>query len=164
MGRHKWRRRLIILVILCIGCVIFLNPDKKADSHTNDTVSDSKADETIVGWMIEKIAAGEVDLADENSIRQMFGEAERELGITLTETEKDNVTGFLRTLGTIEVEAGDFIEQAKEKYQQYSTGFVEEANEAINEAVENAVTDAAHNFFDSMQGAVADFFKDLLPK
>ena len=143
---------MIILVILCIGCVIFLNLDKKADSHTNDTASDSKADETIVGWMIEKIAAGEVDLADENSIRQMFGEAE------------DNVTGFLRTLGTIEVEAGDFIEQAKEKYQQYSTGFVEEANEAINEAVENAVTDAAHNFFDSMQSAVADFFKDLLPK
>ena len=154
---------MIILVILCIGCVIFLNLDKKADSHTNDTASDSKADETIVGWMIEKIAAGEVDLA-ENSIRQMFGEAERELGITVTETEKDNVTGFLRTLGTIEVEAGDFIEQAKEKYQQYSTGFVEEANEAINEAVENAVTDAAHNFFDSMQSAVADFFKDLLPK
>ena len=43
---------MIILVILCIGCMIFLNPDKKADSHTNDTASDSKADETIVAWLI----------------------------------------------------------------------------------------------------------------
>ena len=78
--------------------------------------------------------------------------------------DKKNVTGFLQTLGTIEVETGDFIEQAKEKYKKYSTGFVEEANEAINEAVESAVTDAAHNFFDGIQDAVEDFFKNLLPK
>lgn len=155
---------MIILVILFIAGVILLDPDRKTDSHKADAASDSRADETIAGWMIEKIAAGEVDLSDESSIGQMFGEAESELGITLTETEKDNVTGFLRTLGTIEVEAGDFIEQAKEKYQKYSTGFVEEANEAINEAVEDAVTDAAHHFFDSMQSAVEDFFKNLLPK
>lgn len=164
MGRHKWRRRLILLVILFVVGVILLDPDRRTESHTADAASDSKADETIVGWMIERIAAGEVDLSDENSIGQMLGEAERELEITLTTEEKDRVTGFLRTLGTIEVETGDFIEQAQEKYQKYSTGFVEEANEAINEAVESAVADAANHFFDSMKNAVEDFFRNLLPK
>lgn len=164
MGRHRWRWRLILLVILFIAGVIILDPDRRAESHTTDASSDGKADETIVGWMIERIAAGEVNLSDENSIGRMLGEAERELGLTLTEDEKNKVTGFLRTLGTIEIETGDFIEQAKAKYEKYSTGFVEEANEAINDAVGKAVSDAAHNFVDSIQSAVEDFFKNLIPK
>lgn len=163
MGRHKWRRRLILLVILIIVGVVVLDPSRKVENHIADAAA-GRADETIVGWMVERIAAGEVDLTDDGSIEQMFVEAERELGNTLTQEDKKNVTGFLQTLGTIEVETGDFIEQAKEKYQKYSTGFVEEANEAINEAVESAVTDAAHNFFDGIRDAVEDFFKNLLPK
>lgn len=124
---------------------------------------DKKGEETIVGWMIDRIAAGEVELSDEGSIRQALDEAERELNISLTEDNKDKVTGFLQTLGNIGVETEDFIEQAKEKYQKYSAGFVEEANEAINDAVESAVTSAAQNFIESIRQTVGDFFRNLIP-
>lgn len=125
---------------------------------------DRKGEETIVGWMIDRIAAGEVELSEENSIRQSLDEAERELGITLTEENKDKVVAFLQTLGNIGVETGDFIDQAKEKYQEYSAEIVEEANEVINEAVESAVTNAAQNFWDSIRQAAGDFFSSLMPE
>ena len=83
--------------------------------------------------------------------------------ISVTQDNKDKVVSFLKTLGTVGVETEDFIDQAKEKYQTYSTGFVEEANEAINEAVEGAVAGAARNFFDNIRQAAGDFFKNLIP-
>ena len=127
MGRHKWRRRLILLVILIIVGVIVLDPSRKVENHIADAAA-GRADETIVGWMVERIAAGEVDLTDDGSIEQMFVEAERELGITLTQEDKKNVTGFLQTLGTIEVETGDFIEQAKVLYRHRIKTFIKRNN------------------------------------
>lgn len=151
------------------------NTEKDAENNAADNMretlttavenvdEDKKGEETIVGWMIDRIAAGEVDLADEGSIRQALDEAERELGISLTEDNKDRVTGFLQTLGNIGVGTEGFIEQAKVNYQKYSAGVVEEANEAINDAVENAVTGAAQNFIDSIKQTVGDFFRNLIP-
>ena len=200
MGKHKWRRRIVILALLLILGMIFLSPDRKAGNQafdaaagrrteknaddvdnqtggTADTVGQEGApaalaandsegktgEETIVGWVIDRIASGEVELSDEGSIRQALNDAERELSISLTQESKDGIVGFLQTLGNIGVETEDFIDQAKKKYQQYSVGFVEEANEAINEAVESAVSEAAHNFFDSIRQAVKDFFGNLIP-
>lgn len=195
MRKHKWRRRLVILILLIVLGVVVLTPDKKAERFGDDTVSAEPADsaaeifaddtsdnrkeamavtagqeeekqlgeETIIGWMIDRVAAGEVELSDEDSIRIALGEAETELGISLTEDNKDKVVGFLQTLGTIGIETEGFIDQAGEKYRKYSAEFVEEANETINEAVENAVTSTAQNFFDSIRKAVGDFFKNLIP-
>lgn len=159
MGKHKWRRRLLLLVLLVVVGVVVLSPEKPEESLAAD-----RGEETIVGWMIDRIAAGEVELSDENSIRQMLDEAEQELEISLSEEDRDRIVAFLKTLGTIEVEAEDFIEQAKEKYRQYSEGFVEEANKAINEAVISAVQDAAHNFFDSIREFVDEFFLSMFSK
>lgn len=182
MKKHRWIRRLFLLVILVLLGVIILQPHEKAGNTASDAAGasedvdsigemltatvrneDGKGEETIVGFMIEKISAGEVELTDEGSIRQALADAERELSISLSEEDKDKVTGFLQTLGNVEVGTEDFIDQAKEKYREYSVGFVEEANEAINEAVESAVTNAARNFFDSIQETVSDFFKNLIP-
>lgn len=121
-----------------------------------------KGEETIVGWMIDRIASGEVELSDEGSIRQALDDAESELSVSLTEESKDRVVGFLQTLGSIGVETEGFIDQAKQKYQEYSEEIVEEANEAINEAVESAVSEAAQNFFDSIRQTVKDFFVNLV--
>lgn len=128
----------------------------------NDS-EEKTGEETIVGWMIDRIASGEVELSDESSIRQALNDAESELLVSLTEESKAGIVGFLQTLGNIGVETEDFIDQAKQKYQQYSVGIVEEANEAINDAVESAVSEAAQNFFDSIKEAVKDFFGNLIP-
>lgn len=180
MRKHKWIRRLFLLAVLILLGVLFLQPretsgrrDGSAEDAPADTMGealttavknvDGKGEETIVGFMIEKISDGEVELTDENSIRQALADAERELSVSLSEADKDKVTGFLQTLGNVEVGTEDFIEQAKEKYQEYSVELVEEANEAINEAVESAVANAAENFFDSVKETVSDFFRNLIP-
>ena len=191
MRKHKWRRRLFLLVFLVLIGVIVLKPNEEREDHTTDitasgtpgnrgddgvddmpetTVSsnpeegeEEQDEETIVSRMIDRVASGEIELLEEDSIRQALEEAEHELKISLTQDNKDKVVSFLKTLGTVGVETEDFIDQAKEKYQTYSTGFVEEANEAINEAVEGAVAGAARNFFDNIRQAAGDFFKNLIP-
>lgn len=160
MRKHKWRRRLIILIMLIVLGVIILTPDERKRRRESE---EQQGEETIVGWMIDKVAAGEVELSDEDSIRRALEEAETELAVSLTEDNQDKVVSFLQTLGSIEVETEGFIDEAREKYRKYSAGFVEEANEVINEAVEDAVASTARNFFDSIRQAVGDFFKSLLP-
>lgn len=180
MRKHKWIRKLILLTVLILIGVMILQPHERAGSYGDDepdasgdtmgemlTVTarneDGKGEETIIGFMIEKISAGEVDLTDENSIRRALADAEKEFSISLSEDDRSKVTEFLQTLGNVEVGTEEFIDQAKEKYREYSVEFVEGANEAINEAVESAVTSAAQNFFDGIQETVSDFFKNLIP-
>lgn len=199
MRKHKWRRRIIILVLALILGMIILSPERKVNNQVSNATADmqagtdtddvdkrtgdaadtavaggfpiaavdnrdeeKKGEETIVGWMIDRIASGEVELSDEVSVRQALDDAERELSVSLTEESKDRIVGFLQTLGSIGVETEDFMDQAKQKYQEYSVELVEEANEAINEAVESAVSEAAHNFWDNIRQTVKDFFVNLI--
>lgn len=123
--------------------------------------SEDKGTESIAGWMIEKIANGEVEIADEDSIRSAIEEGEQELSVTLTEEEEDRIVDFVKSLDAIEVGAGDFMEQAKELYRKYSTELVSQTNDAINEAVESAVEGAVSSFFQSLKQTVSDFFANL---
>lgn len=149
MKKIKW------FTLLCLLSIVYIWGMTAA-------ASDKKGSESIVGFMIEKIAGGEVDIADEESIREAIEEGERELSATLTEEEEDRIVDFVKSLDTIEVGAEDFMEQAKDLYQKYSTELVEQANDAINEAVESAVESAVNNFFESLKQAVSDFFTNLL--
>lgn len=146
----------VILFLLGILCIAYLTVQKKGQGEAD------KGEETIVGCLIDMIAAGEVDLSDEDSVRQAVGESENELGITLTEENKDRIVAFMQTLDSIEVGAEDFMDQAKEMYRKYSTELVEEANTAINEAVGDVVEGAAKNFFESIRQSVQNFFKKLI--
>ncbi|MDE6386993.1 MAG: DUF1002 domain-containing protein [Lachnospiraceae bacterium] len=158
---RKKRRRTglwIVLFLLGIACIAFVTARQEERSDTD------KGEETIVGCLIDMIAAGEVELSDENSVRQAISESENKLGITLTEENKKRIVGFMQTLDSIEVEAEDFMEQAKEMYQKYSTELVEEANTAINKAVGSVVESAAKNFFESIKQSVQNFIKNLTTK
>lgn len=141
-------RRLGILLLVCVSCAAVMTV--LAFHNRNEGVGGDKGEETIVGWIIERIADGEVDLSDEDSIRRVIGEGEAEFGISLTEENRDRVVGFLQKLESVETEAGDFIEQAQQMYRKYSTEFVEEANDTINGAVENALQSAVKNFFQTL--------------
>lgn len=148
MRRHRSIRGLGMLLLLCISCVTVMTV--LAFDNRSEGADSDKGEETIVGWMIDRIAAGEIELSDENSIRQAISEGEEEFDLSLSEETKVRVVGFMQTLDTIETGAGDFIEQAKQMYRKYSTEFVEEANDAINGAVENAIESAVKNFVQSI--------------
>lgn len=138
-------RRLGILLLLCVSCAAVMTV--LAFHNRDESAGSGKGEETIAGWMIERIADGEIDLSDEDSIRQAISEGEEEFGISLTEENRDRIVGFLQKLDAAEAGAGDFIERAQQTYQKYSTEFVEEANDAINGAVENAFKSAVKSFF-----------------
>ena len=141
-------RRLGILLLLCVSCAAVMTV--LAFHNRDEGAERDKGEETVVGWMIERIANGEVDLSDENSIRQAISEGEAEFGISLSEQNRDRVVGFMQKLDTVETGAGDFMEQAQQMYRKYSTEFVEEANDTINGAVENALQSAVRNFFQTL--------------
>ena len=148
MRSRRSFKGLGILFLLCISCTAVMSVlafDNKGEGRGKD-----KGEETVVGWMIERMAAGEIELSDEDSIREAINEGEEKFGISLSEENKVRVVGFMQTLDTIESGAGDFMEQAKQMYQKYSTEFVEEANDAINGAVKNAAKDAVQSFFQSL--------------
>ncbi len=151
MKKIKW---IIVLCLLSVVCIWGMTAT--ASEETEQKESDS-----IVGFMIQKIANGEVEIGDEDSIREAVKAGEKELSITLTEKEEDRIVDFVKTLDTIEVGAEDFIDQAGALYDKYSSEVVEQANDAINEAIESAAKGAVDSFFRSLKQAVSDFFTNL---
>lgn len=137
-----------MLLLLCAACAAVMSV--LAFDNKGQGVGGDKGEETIVGWMIDRIAAGEVVMSDEDSIRRTISEGEEKFDVSLTEENKDRIVAFIQKLDTIETGAGDFIGQAKQMYQKYGTEFVEEANDAINGAVKNAAKDAVQSFFQSL--------------
>lgn len=149
MKKIKWIFMLCLMAVICTWSI-------------TAKASEEKGSDSIVGYMIEKIADGEIEISDEDSIREEIKAGERELGVALTEEEKDRIVDFVKSLDAIEVGAEDFMDQAKDLYQKYSTKLVNQANEAINEALESAVKDAVSSFFQSLKQTVTDFYNNLL--
>ena len=141
-------RRLGILFLLCVSCAAVMAV--LTFHNRSEDAGQDEGEETVVGWMIDRIAAGEVKLSDKDSIRLAIDEGEREFGISLTEENKSRIVKFMQTLDTIETGAGDFIEQAKLMYHKYSIEFVEETNDAIDGTIRNAVREAVQSFFQSI--------------
>lgn len=159
MKRHRWIRRLGTLLLLCIVCAAVMTI-LVFEGRSRGIVGD-KGEETIVGWMIDKIVSGEIDLSDEDGIRSAVSEGEAQLGITLTQQDRDRITAFARKLDSIETGAEGFMDQAWQMYHKYSEEIVEEANATINKAVEGAVESAAENFFESITQSIKGFFRNL---
>ncbi len=159
MRRHGWIRRLGTLLLLCIVCTAVMTV-LAFGSRSRGTAGD-EGEETIIGWMIDMVVSGEVDLSDEEEIRSAISEGEAQCGITLTQQNRDRITGFMTTLDSIETGAEGFMDQAWQMYRKYSGEIVEEANETINKAVEGAVESAAQNFFESITQSIQDFFRNL---
>lgn len=130
-----------------------------ADSIQGDISSEDV--EALIAWLKNKIAAGELDTGDADSVSKVIEEGEANFGITLTEKEKQQIIDLLKKLDSLGLNADYLIDQAQKLYDKYGIGFVENANDAINEAVGNAVTGAAKNFFQNIKTAVTDFFKNL---
>ncbi|MBO5208156.1 MAG: DUF1002 domain-containing protein [Lachnospiraceae bacterium] len=117
--------------------------------------------EALIAWLKGKIANGELDTGDEESVRKAIAEGEQTFDITLTEEEKEQIISLLKKLDSIGLDADYLIDQAQQLYEKYGLEIVENANEAINEAVESAVETAAKNFVQEVKESITGFFKDL---
>lgn len=149
MIRLRSVRRLGMLLFLCVSCAIVMKV--LAFDNRDGNTGGNQGEETIVGWMIERIAAGEIELSDEDSVRQAISEGEEKFGVSLTGKNEDRVVEFMQKLDTIEEGADDFMEQARQMYEKYSNEVVEQANDTINEAFKNALKDGTQSFIDSIK-------------
>lgn len=130
-----------------------------ADSIQGDISSEEV--EALIAWLKGKIASGELDTGDEDSMQEVLEEGEETFGISLTEEEKAQIISLLKKLDALGLDADYLIEQAQKLYEKYGSNLVENANEVINEAVGNAVTQAVKNFFRSIGESISGFFKNL---
>ena len=130
-----------------------------ADSIQGDISSEEV--EALIAWLKGKIASGELDTGDEDSMRETLEEGEETFGISLTQEEKDQIIALLKKLDALGLDAEYLIDQAQKLYEKYGLNLVENANDAINEAVGNAVTEAVKNFFKSIGESISNFFKNL---
>ncbi|MCM1388015.1 MAG: DUF1002 domain-containing protein [Bacillus sp. (in: Bacteria)] len=117
--------------------------------------------EALIAWLKNKIASKELDIGDEQSVREAIAEGEKTFGVSLTEDEKNKILDLLKKLDSLGLNADYLIEQAQSLYEKYGLEIVESANKAINEAVENAVASAVKGFFQDLADAVSGFFKNL---
>lgn len=153
-----------------------------ADEAISDTVLDTALDELIttgelaesiqgeagadeaealIAWLKGKVASGELDIGNEESIRAAIAEGEKTFAISLTEADKQRIIELLKKLDSLGLNADYLLEQAQQLYEKYGLSIVENANEAINEAVEGALTSAFKGFFENLTNSVSDFFKNL---
>lgn len=117
--------------------------------------------EALIAWLKGKVAGGELDIGDEESIRAAIAEGEKTFGISLTEEDRQRIIGLLKKMDSLGLDAEYLLEQAQQLYEKYGLSIVENANEAINEAVESALTSAVKGFFENLTTSISDFFKNL---
>lgn len=128
---------------------------------TGDSDVQAADAESVMKWLVEKAADDELDIGDEDSIRQAIADGEQEFHTQFTDEEKERIVAALQKVDSFEVSAEEMLAQAQELYRKYGTEVVTEANEVINEAVGEAVEDAAKSFWKSVKEAVESFFKNL---
>lgn len=117
--------------------------------------------EALIAWLKGKVASGELDIGDEESIRAAIAEGEKAFNISLTEDDKQRIIELLKKLNSLGLNADYLLEQAQYLYEKYGLSIVENANEAINEAVEGALTSAFKGFFENLTNSISEFFKNL---
>lgn len=130
-----------------------------AESIQEDAGSDEA--EALIAWLKNQIASKELDIGNEESVREAIAEGEKIFGVSLTEAEKAQIIELLKKLDSLELNADYLVRQAQSLYEKYGLDIVETANEAINEAIGKAVTSAVKGFFQDLADAVSDFFKNL---
>lgn len=120
--------------------------------------------EALIAWLKAKIAEGELDIGNEQSIRDAIEEGEKTFSITLSEADIEKIIALLKKLDELGLDANYLIEQAGSLYEKYGLSLVENANEAINEAVENAFAAAVKNIWQDIKTSVSNFFKNLFSR
>ena len=120
--------------------------------------------EALIAWLKAKIADGELDIGDEQSVRDAIEEGETTFSIKLSEEDIERIIALLKKLDALGLDANYLIEQAGQLYEKYGLNLVENANEAINEAVGGAISHAISSFWKDLKASVTNFFKNLFSR
>lgn len=122
----------------------------------------------LLDELLKKLEDGE--FSSREQIDEAISQAQDELGITLTQEQKDQLAKLVLQANELGLDREDILNGAQALYEKYGSQIMESANDAIREnivepAKEAVVTEAKktfRDFFHDMGETVKNFVMDLI--
>ncbi len=135
--------------------------DTTLDTALNELVStgeivtksaNSEEVEELIAYIKAKLAAGELETEDD--IRQAITEGEERFGVTLNDSEVQQIVDFMMKIKELGLDPNVLLDQAADLYDQFG-------DELLNKATDEGFWNSVGEFFSNFGKAIADFFKNL---
>lgn len=135
--------------------------DTTLDTALNELVStgeivtksaNSEEVEELIAYIKAKLAAGELETEDD--IRQAITEGEERFGVTLNDSEEQQIVDFMMKIKELGLDPNVLLDQAADLYDQFG-------DELLNKATDEGFWNSVGEFFSNFGKAIADFFKNL---
>lgn len=135
--------------------------DTTLDTALNELVStgeivtksaNSEEVEELIAYIKAKLAAGELET--EEDIRQAITEGEERFGVTLNDSEVQQIVDFMMKIKELGLDPNVLLDQAADLYDQFG-------DELLNKATDEGFWNSVGEFFSNFGKAIADFFKNL---
>lgn len=121
---------------------------------TGELVTKSASDEEVealIAYIKAKLAAGELETEDD--IRKAIKEGEQKFGVSLDESEEQQIIDFMLKIKKLGLDPNVLLDQAADLYSKFG-------DELLNKATDDGFLSGLGNIVDS----IADFFKGLFKK
>ena len=161
--RSNFVAAFLLTALFAAGTPVTVQAEQTSARETvmeEETLTKEQADR-IIGFIIEKISSGALD--SEEAVQEAIAEGEEKFQITLTEKEKENIITVVNTVNSWEFDTDELAEKAKELYEKYGTGLLENPEQAVREAAKDEAKGfmkSVGDFFVNAGKEVATFFKD----
>ncbi len=135
--------------------------DTTLDTALNELVStgeivtksaNSEEVEELIAYIKAKLAAGELETEDD--IRQAITEGEERFGVTLNDSEVQQIVDFMMKIKELGLDPNVLLDQAADLYDQFG-------DELLDKATDEGFWNSVGEFFSNFGRAIADFFKNL---
>ena len=122
------------------------------------SVDDAKVEE-LIAYLKAKLAAGELET--EEDIRNAVIEGEEKFGVDLSEEDINKIVSLMKKIETLGIDPELLLNQAKDLYDKFGDGILEDPEGAIKDAAGNIVKSAFSKMVENIKTSVTDFFKNL---
>lgn len=114
--------------------------------------ANSEEVEELIAFIKAKLAAGELET--EEDIRKAITEGEQRFGVSLDESEIQQIVDFMMKIKKLGLDPNVLLDQAADLYDQFG-------DELLTKAADEGFWKSVWGFFSNCGNAVIDFFKNL---
>lgn len=114
--------------------------------------ANSQEVEELIAFIKAKLAAGELET--EEDIRKAIAEGEQRFGVSLDESEIQQIVDFMMKIKKLGLDPNVLLDQAADLYDQFG-------DELLTKATDEGFWKSVWGFFSDCGSAVIDFFKNL---
>ena len=130
--------------------------------------ADDEEQKALLDELLKKLEDGE--LSTKEQIDEAISQAQEELGVTLTQEQKEQIAGLVLQANELGLDREAILNGAQAFYEKYGSQLVESANEALQdnivepakEAVVTETKKTLREYFHDMGETVKNFVMDLI--